>query len=171
MFRRETCWDWYILRPERSWRHWANGSSAKICGPRKILRTIISICCSPMRPAWMPLTRQSKNIIRHWSIAIRTAKTWPSSSWKRCYPWIQSSSGHISFWHCSIWTANSGTVQRENCISAWILTAIILWRSVIWRKWRRSWPRMRTANRPAGVKRMMRCATRVITRSSYNRWM
>ena len=41
---------------------------------------IISICCSPMRPAWMPLTRQSKNIIRHWSIAIRTAKTWPSSS-------------------------------------------------------------------------------------------
>lgn len=33
---------------------------SKICGPRKILRTIISICCSPMRPAWMPLTRRSK---------------------------------------------------------------------------------------------------------------
>ena len=52
----------------------------KYAAREKILRTIISICCSPMRPAWMPLTRRSKNIIRHWSIAIRTAKTWPSSS-------------------------------------------------------------------------------------------
>lgn len=34
----------------------------------------------PMRPAWMPLTRPSRNTIRHWSIAIRTARIWLSSS-------------------------------------------------------------------------------------------
>lgn len=30
--------------------------------------------------AWMPLTRPSRNTIRHWSIAIRTARIWLSSS-------------------------------------------------------------------------------------------
>ena len=35
---------------------------------------------SPMRPAWMPLTRPSRNTIRHWSIVIRTARIWLSSS-------------------------------------------------------------------------------------------
>ncbi len=48
--------------------------------PEKISRTITSICCSPMRPAWMPLTRPSRNTIRHWSIVIRTAWIWLSSS-------------------------------------------------------------------------------------------
>ena len=71
---------WCILRPERSLRPSANGSSAKICVPRKTLRTTTSICYSPMPPVWMPLTRRSRNTIRHWSTAIRTARIWPLSS-------------------------------------------------------------------------------------------